>query len=33
MLAERGFGDQKVCRFLSERLGFDYVIRILGIFG
>src|ERR1700716_542323 len=28
--ADRGFGDQKLYRVLSEQLKFDYVIRFLG---
>lgn len=30
VLADRGFGDQKFYTFLSEELGFDYVIRFRG---
>ena len=30
VLADRGFGDQKLYTFLSEELGFDYVIRFRG---
>ncbi len=30
VLADRGFGDQKLFEFLEKELGFDYVIRIRG---
>ncbi len=30
VLADRGFGDQKLFRFLRETLGFDFIIRIRG---
>ena len=30
LLADRGFGDQKLFRFLRETLGFDFIIRIRG---
>ena len=30
ILADRGFGDQKLYRFLTEELGFDYLIRFRG---
>jgi hypothetical protein len=31
VVADRGFGDQKLYRFLSEELGFGYVIRFRGV--
>ena len=31
VVADRGFGDQKLYRFLSEELGFGYVIRFRGL--
>jgi len=30
IVADRGFGDQKLYRFLTEQLKFDYVIRFRG---
>ena len=30
MVADRGFGDQKLYRVLTEELYFDYVIRFRG---
>src|ERR1700733_606429 len=30
VVADRGFGDQKLCRVLTEELYFDYVIRFRG---
>ncbi len=30
VVADRGFGDQKLYQFLSEQLGFDFVIRFRG---
>ena len=30
IVADRGFGDQKLYRFLTEQLSFDYVIRFRG---
>jgi len=30
VLADRGFGDQKLFRFFRETLGFDFIIRIRG---
>jgi hypothetical protein len=30
ILADRGFGDQKLYRFLTEELKFDYLIRFRG---
>lgn len=33
VLADRGFGDQKLYRLLSEQLHFDYVIRFRGNIG
>ena len=30
VVADRGFGDQKLCRMLTEELCFDYVIRFRG---
>ena len=30
LLADRGFGDQKLFRFLRGTLGFDFIIRIRG---
>ena len=30
IVADRGFGDQKLYRVLSEELKFDYVIRFRG---
>ena len=33
ILADRGFGDQKLYRLLSEQLHFDYVIRFRGNIG
>ena len=30
ILADRGFGDQKLYRFLTEELNFDYLIRFRG---
>jgi hypothetical protein len=31
VVADRGFGDQKLYRFLTEELGFGYVIRFRGV--
>ena len=31
VVADRGFGDQKLYRFLTEELGFGYVIRFRGL--
>jgi hypothetical protein len=33
IVADRGFGDQKLYRFLTEQLKFDYVIRFRGNIG
>jgi len=30
IIADRGFGDQKLCRLLTEELHFDFVIRFRG---
>ena len=30
IVADRGFGDQKLYRMLTEELGFDFVIRFRG---
>lgn len=31
VVADRGFGDSKLYRFLTEEVGFDYIIRFRGI--
>lgn len=31
VVADRGFSDQKLYRFISETLGFDYIIRFRGV--
>jgi hypothetical protein len=31
VVADRGFSDQKLYRFISEELGFDYIIRFRGV--